>query len=80
MRVVLVEMINGIQLGIEHVTGDDDEDYENLIALNILCFRFIFMKMKEQQAKKQPPWSNPWGLFSFLEILRCPSTQLFKFI
>jgi hypothetical protein len=48
MRVVLVEMINGIQLGIEHVTGDDDEDYENFIALNILCFRFIFMKMKEE--------------------------------
>jgi hypothetical protein len=48
MRVVLVEIINGIQLGIEHVTGDDDEDYENLIALNIFCFRFIFMKMKEE--------------------------------
>jgi len=48
MRVVLVELINGIQFGIEHVSGDDDEDYVNLIALNILCFRFIFMKMKEE--------------------------------
>ena len=48
MRVVMVELINGIQVGIEHVSGDDEDEYEGLICLNILMFRFIFMKMKEQ--------------------------------
>jgi len=47
MRVVMVELINGIQVGIEHVSGDDEDEYEGLICLNILCLRFIFMKMKE---------------------------------
>lgn len=48
MRVVFVELINGCQLGIEHVQGDDEDDYVGLIALNLFFFRFVFMKMKEQ--------------------------------
>jgi hypothetical protein len=48
MRVVVVELINGCQLGIEHVSGDEEDEYEGLIALNIFFFRFVFMKMKEE--------------------------------
>lgn len=48
MRVVVVELINGLQLGLEHVSGDEEDEYEGLIALNLFFFRFVFMKMKEQ--------------------------------
>lgn len=48
MRVVVVELINGLQLGIEHVSGDEEDEYEGLIALNIFFFRFVIMKMKEE--------------------------------
>lgn len=47
MRVVVVELINGLQLGLEHVSGDEEDEYEGLIALNLFFFRFVFMKMKE---------------------------------
>ena len=48
MRVVVVELINGLQLGLEQVSGDEEDEYEGLIALNLFFFRFVFMKMKEQ--------------------------------
>jgi hypothetical protein len=46
--VVMLELINGLQLGIEHIAGEDDDDYHYAIVLNVTFFRFVFMKMKQE--------------------------------
>lgn len=44
--VVLLELINGIQLGIEHISGEEDDEFSSAIVLNLSVLRFIFMKLK----------------------------------
>jgi hypothetical protein len=38
------ELINGVKLGVEHVEGDEEIAY--LIALDLLIFRFCFIKYR----------------------------------
>ncbi len=38
------ELINGIKLGVEHIEGDEEVAY--LIALDLLIFRFCFIKYR----------------------------------
>jgi hypothetical protein len=45
--VVMLEFINGLQLGVEHMTGDEEDEYHYAIILNVTFLRFVFMKMKE---------------------------------
>ena len=46
IMVVLLELINGIQLGIEHISGEEDDEFSSAIVLNLSVLRFIFMKLK----------------------------------
>ncbi|CAB4132845.1 hypothetical protein UFOVP249_49 [uncultured Caudovirales phage] len=46
--VVLLELINGIQLGIEHIPGEEDDEFTYAVVLNLTVLRFIFMKMKTE--------------------------------
>lgn len=39
-------MINGIKIGIEHVSAEDDEDIAYLIVLDLIVFRFVFIKYR----------------------------------
>lgn len=39
--------VNGLVLGLEHVLGDDDEDWTWGIVLQFLCLRIWFFKLKE---------------------------------
>jgi hypothetical protein len=45
--VVLLELINGLQFGVEHIGGEEDDEYHYAVVLNLSLFRFVFMKMKE---------------------------------
>ena len=45
--VVILELINGLQFGVEHITGEEDDEYHYAIVLNLSLFRLVFMKMKE---------------------------------
>jgi hypothetical protein len=46
--VVILELINGLQCGVEHISGEEDDDYHYAIVLNIAILRFVFMKMKQE--------------------------------
>jgi hypothetical protein len=48
IMVVIFELINGIQFGLEHITGEDDDPYTGAVVLNLSIFRFVFMNMKEE--------------------------------
>ena len=43
--VIVTELINGVAFGIEHVPGDEEDDFNWLIAVHFLCFRMCFYKM-----------------------------------
>jgi hypothetical protein len=45
--VVMLELVNGLQFGVEHISGEEDDDYHYAIVVNLSFFRFVFMKMKE---------------------------------
>jgi hypothetical protein len=45
--VVMLELVNGLQFGVEHISGEEDDEYHYAIVVNISFFRFVFMKMKE---------------------------------
>lgn len=46
--VVILEFINGLQFGLEHISGEEDEDeYHYAIVVNFALLRIVFMKMKE---------------------------------
>jgi hypothetical protein len=46
--VVMLEFINGLQLGVEHISGEEDDEYTYAIVLNITFLRLVFMKMKQE--------------------------------
>jgi hypothetical protein len=43
--VVMIELVNGLQFGIEHISGEDEDEYHYAIVVNIAFFRLVFMKM-----------------------------------
>ena len=45
--VIIFEFINGLQFGIEHIGGEEDDEYIYAVVANVAVFRFVFMKMKE---------------------------------
>lgn len=45
--VVLLELINGLQFGIEYINGEEEDEYTHAIVLNIAVLRFVFMNMKQ---------------------------------
>ena len=45
---VMLEFINGLQLGVEHISGEEDDEYQYAIVLNITFLRLVFMKMKQE--------------------------------
>ena len=45
--VVMLELINGLQLGVEHIAGEEDDEYHYAIVLNVTFLRLVFMKMKQ---------------------------------
>lgn len=45
--VVMLELVNGLQFGVEHISGEEDDEYHYAIVVNLSIFRLVFMKMKE---------------------------------
>lgn len=45
--VVMLELINGLQLGVEHISGEEDDEYTYAIVVNFTLLRLVFMKMKQ---------------------------------
>lgn len=45
--VVMIELINGLQFGVEHLSGEEDDEYHYAIVVNLSIFRLVFMKMKQ---------------------------------
>lgn len=45
--VIMLELVNGLQFGVEHISGEEDDEYHYAIVLNIAVLRFVFMKMKQ---------------------------------
>jgi hypothetical protein len=43
--VVMLELINGLQFGVEHISGEEDDEYHYAIVINFAILRFVFMKM-----------------------------------
>jgi len=44
----MLELINGLQFGIEHISGEDEEEYQHAIVINFAFLRLVFMKMKQE--------------------------------
>jgi len=45
--VIMLELINGLQFGVEHISGEEDDEYHYAIVVNLAILRFVFMKMKQ---------------------------------
>lgn len=45
--VVMLELINGLQFGVEHIGGQEEDEYHYAVVINLSLFRLVFMKMKE---------------------------------
>lgn len=46
--VVMLELINGLQLGVEHISGEEEDEYTYAIVVNFTLLRLVFMKMKQE--------------------------------
>ena len=44
--VCILELINGLVLGIEHIPGEEEDDFHYVIGVHFLCFRLAFYKSK----------------------------------
>jgi hypothetical protein len=47
--VVMLELVNGLQVGMEHIAGDDEDEFHYVVLLNLVILRFVFMKMKQDE-------------------------------
>jgi hypothetical protein len=43
----MLELINGLQFGIEYIGGEADDEYHSAVVVNLSVFRLVFMNMKE---------------------------------
>jgi len=49
MTQVSVELINGLKLGVEHISADDfDDGVEWMIAIDIFIFRIAILRYKDE--------------------------------
>lgn len=46
---LVFELINGMKLGIEHVSGDEDDDWNYAIVIDFLLFRLGFFSNREEE-------------------------------
>lgn len=46
--VVMLEFINGLQFGVEHFSGEEEDEYTYAIVVNVSVLRIVLMKMKQQ--------------------------------
>jgi hypothetical protein len=46
--IVLLEFVNGLQFGVEHISGEEDDEYHYAVVLNFTVLRLVFMKMKQE--------------------------------
>lgn len=46
--VVVLELVNGLQFGVEHISGEEDDEYHYAIVINFSIIRLVFMKMKQE--------------------------------
>lgn len=44
--IVMLELINGLQFGVEHIGGEEEDEYHYAIVVNLSVFRLVFMQMK----------------------------------
>jgi hypothetical protein len=40
------DFVSGLVFGLEHVAGDDEDDYEYMIAAHLLLIRIVLLKNK----------------------------------
>lgn len=40
-------MYNGVGIGLEHISGDEETDYNFVIELTFLCFKLFYLSDKE---------------------------------
>ena len=45
--IIAFGLVNGMVLGIEHMSGDEDDDEQYLIVIHLLIFRITMIKYKE---------------------------------
>jgi len=49
MTQVSVELINGLKLGVEHISADDfDDEVEWMIAIDLLIIRIAILRYKDE--------------------------------
>lgn len=48
MTAFVFELINGVKIGIEHVTGDEEDDFHFGIVLDFLILRLVILSMKPE--------------------------------
>ena len=44
--VCILELINGVVFGVEHIAGEEDDDFSYVIGIHFLCFRLACYKNK----------------------------------
>ena len=49
MTAFTFELINGLKVGIEHVTFDDDDGVDWVVVLDLLIFRFCFLRYSDEE-------------------------------
>lgn len=45
---LVLELFNGVAFGIEHVSGDEEDDFDWMIAVHFLCIRLCFYKFTNE--------------------------------
>lgn len=44
--VITFDIVNGLCLGLEHISGDEEDDISYMIVVNALLFRICLIKYK----------------------------------
>jgi hypothetical protein len=43
---ITLELLNGIVFGVEHLTGEDEDEFEWVVVIHLSFFRLVFLKLK----------------------------------
>lgn len=55
---LILELFNGVAFGIEHVSGDEEDDFSWMVAVHFLCLRLCLYKFPNEQTKRKPAGLN----------------------